>query len=199
MQTTLTLQEVSKTLPQNSSIAIRVDGKSFTKFTKSMRKKTPFSEDFNERMLFAAEHLLKNVDGAALSYVGSDEISVIIPKGNETTQKWFGGRVDKIASVSASLASVAFNHNHNSLAVFDAKVFDLGVEEAMVLDYLNSRRDSLMKNSVSMLASHHFSHKELQGVSTEARKSMLEEKEVLWNELSPHNKYGTVLSELHLG
>lgn len=50
-----------------------------------------------------------------------------------------------------------------------------------------------MKNSVGMLASHHFSHRELTGVSVRDRKAMLTEKGVRWDELDQAVRQGTFI------
>lgn len=185
-------EAVSLVLPRSSYLAIRVDGKNFTAFTKHMRKNTPFNETFNSRMLFTARHMLEEITGAVAAFVGSDEVSIIISPGNEVTEKWFGGRLDKMTSVSGSLATAAFNKNFDSMALFDARVIDLGSDVESACDYLLERQSSVRKNSISMLASHHFSHKTLMGVSTFARLGLLKDSGIMWDELSPHNKEGTL-------
>lgn len=184
--------ETRVTLPKTSHLAIRVDGKNFTSLTKPMRKESPFNETFNSRMLASARHLLTMVDGAVLTYVGSDEVSIILPALEGTSERWFGGRLDKMTSISGSLASAAFNSGYGDLAIFDARIIDLGPEAENVQAYLEDRRASIVKNSISMLASFHFSHRELKSVSTRDRVTMLRERGVEWEAVSDHNRFGTV-------
>lgn len=185
------------TLPKHTYGAIRVDGKNFSKATRGIRRESPFNEDFSNRMEETALALLDHVEGAVLAYVGSDEVSVIFQDLNETTEKWFGGRVQKIASVSASVATAAFSARGtpfptDDLAFFDSRVFDLGQRRETVEEYLRVRRQSFVKNSVSMVASHYFTHREVHGVSTRDRISMLSDAGHPWESFAPRDRFGTV-------
>lgn len=63
-----------------------------------------------EAMDETALQLCKNIEGARLAYVQSDEISIFLTDyQNENTQPWFGNNLQKIVSVSASIATLAFN------------------------------------------------------------------------------------------
>lgn len=183
-------------LPAHTYAGIRVDGKSFSKKTRGLRKDTPFNSEFTEKMHEVARLLLEEVDGAFLAYVGSDEVSVLLHDLPEVQEKWFGGRVQKIASVASSVATAAFNSGSpvlDSPGYFDARVFNLGVDYSDVLYYLKTRRLSFVKNSVSMVAAHYLSHRQTHGVSTKNRIDMLTEVGVDWEEFPDCDKFGTVL------
>lgn len=184
-------------LPQHTYAAVRVDGKNFSKATRTLRKDTPFNDEFSDRMEETARALLTHVEGAFLAYVGSDEVSVLFQDLGEATEKWFGGRVQKIASVSASIATAAFNaggtpFESDKFAFFDSRVFDLGPDVTLVEEYLKARRASFVKNSVSMVSAHYFTHREVQGVSTRGRIEMLADDGHPWEEFAARDRFGTV-------
>lgn len=188
-------KEYRQYLPKKSFAVIRVDGKGFSKYTKNLQK--PFDGEFTEDMRATARYLCENIDGALLAYTQSDEISVIFSDlAGENTEWWFGGQVLKIASISAALATAKFNSNRlgSDLAVFDARVHRLdGLQD--VEQYLDWRQSDAIKNSVSMLASHHFPHRQLEGKSTHERIRMLSlEKEVAWSALAPCFREGSLVN-----
>lgn len=54
--------------------------------------------------------LCKNIENAKLAYTQSDEISLLLTDfDNEKTEPWFGNNLQKLASVSASMATLYFN------------------------------------------------------------------------------------------
>ena len=113
--------------------------------------------------------------------------------GNANTQAWFGGQVQKIVSTSASLGAAKFNRlrpEEDTLALFDGRTHHLdGVEG--VLEYVRWREADAMKNSVGMLAAHHFSHRVLTGVPVRERKAMLADKGFSWDGLDQAVRQGT--------
>lgn len=72
---------------------------------------------------------------------------------------------------------------------FDCRVFQLP-NEMELANTLVWREIDAVRNSVSMLAQANFSHKELQGKDRKAMLTMLEEKEIRWNELRDDLKRG---------
>lgn len=185
-------------LPKNSYAVIRVDGKGFSKYTKNLEQ--PFDAKFTEDMRQTALYLAQNIDGAHLAYTQSDEISVIFSDlAGENTDWWFGGAVQKIVSVVASMATAKFNSLrfdvNGPLALFDARVHHLEGPEG-VRDYLDWRQTDAIKNSVSMLASHYFSHRELDGVSTYGRIAKLNDAGINWTELSTSVRQGSWASRV---
>lgn len=203
-QPTLTMKDLERqyrtVLPAKSYAVIRVDGKGFSKYTRGLRK--PFDPKFTADMQATALFLCENVDGAQFAFTQSDEISVVISDlAGTNTQSWFGGQVQKIVSVTAALATAKFNRLRpeiDALASFDGRTHHLDGAEG-VLEYVRWRQADAMKNSVGMLASHHFSHSALQGVSVVERTAMLAERGVFWSALDQAVRQGTfvrrVLSE----
>ncbi|MGY3568110.1 tRNA(His) guanylyltransferase Thg1 family protein [Sinomonas sp. RB5] len=185
-------------LPRGSYAVVRVDGKGFSKYTRKLVR--PFDPKFSADMQATALFLAAQVQGAVAAYTQSDEISVLLsaPTTSES-EVWFGGQVQKIVSITAALATAKFNalRPAHGLAVFDARTHPLDGEEE-VDGYLRWRQEDAMKNSVGMLASHHFSHRQLLGVSVARRKRMLlEEDGVSWEELPQHLRQGTHIRRGH--
>ena len=102
-------EEVPKTkLIRRMPVCIRLDGKSFHTFTEGFQ--TPFDEVLLKTMQETMLYLCKNIQGCVLGYTQSDEITLIlIDYQTLTTDAWFNYEVQKICSVSASMATMAFN------------------------------------------------------------------------------------------
>jgi tRNA(His) 5'-end guanylyltransferase len=180
-------------LPKKSYAVVRVDGKGFSKYTKKLKK--PFDAEFTQDMQETARYLCENIDGAVLAYTQSDEISVVFSDlAGENTDWWFGGQTQKIVSITAAMATAKFNSLRPSgdVALFDARVHHLHTL-GDVRAYLDWRQGDAIKNSVSMLASHHFSHKELDGVSTYGRIRKLDEIGVNYQHVAPWVREGTLV------
>lgn len=102
-------ENVPKTrLIRRMPVCIRLDGKAFHTFLKGFKK--PFDDLFIKTMQETMLYLCKNIQGCVLGYTQSDEISLIlIDYQNLTTSAWFDDEVQKICSVSASMATLTFN------------------------------------------------------------------------------------------
>lgn len=183
-------------LPEKTYAVVRVDGKGFSKYTKTLEK--PFDAKFTRDMQETAKYLCENIDGAILGYTQSDEISVVfsdLSGGN--TEMWYGGGIQKIVSVVAAMATAKFNslRGDGDLPVFDARVHPLDKEgEFGVYSYLNWRQVDAIRNSIGMLASHYFSHRELHGVGTNDRVKMLTGLGINWYDRADSVRYGSLVS-----
>ncbi|MBV9849708.1 MAG: hypothetical protein JO250_08465 [Armatimonadetes bacterium] len=195
-------------LPRRTYTLIRVDGKSFHQYTKGCRR--PFDSLLMEDMDFTAVVLSKEMEGAALAYVQSDEISVLLTDfAGRQTEAWFDGSVQKLASLSASAATAHFNHFRLQREVFNAEDEDKDVALARarlacfdsraftipdvveVENYFLWRQQDATRNSISMTAQAHFPHGRLQGKSSNEMQEMLwQEKGVNWNDLPGGCKRG---------
>lgn len=95
-------------LTKRMPVIIRIDGKAFHSFTKGFRR--PFDEILIKAMQETAKYLCKNVMGCKIAYTQSDEISLLLEDYERVeTQPWFENNLQKIVSVSASMATMAFN------------------------------------------------------------------------------------------
>ena len=102
-------EEVPKhKLYRRTPVAIRIDGKAFHTFTRGFEK--PFDNILMTAMQNTMKYLCENIQGCVLGYTQSDEITLIlIDYQTLTTDAWFDYEIQKICSVSASMATMAFN------------------------------------------------------------------------------------------
>jgi tRNA(His) 5'-end guanylyltransferase len=102
-------ESVSKTkLTRRTPVAIRIDGKAFHTFTRGFQK--PFDEVLIKSMQDTMKYLCENIQGCVLGYTQSDEITLILVDYKQlNTSAWFNNEVQKMASISASMATMAFN------------------------------------------------------------------------------------------
>lgn len=203
-------------LVNNMPVIIRLDGRAFHTFTKGFTK--PFDFDFNNCMQYTMKCLCENIPNCVFGYTQSDEITLVL-LNKEENEPWFDNRVQKIVSVSASMATLYFNEAFNEYlnaykefayceqatgedqrdyefrerkrwtATFDARVFNIPKEE--VLNNVIWRQNDATKNSINSVAQAYFSHKELQGKSGSDMQDMLMlQKGINWNDTPTVYKRG---------
>ena len=180
-----------------------MDGKAFHTYTKGMDK--PFDEDLHTVRKEVLNSLCNNIQGALFGYSQSDEISIVLKDWETfTTSSWFDNKVQKLCSVSASMATAYWEKESNYLdsirlkggnkfagkvALFDSRCFNLPREE--VLNYLLWRQQDWERNSVQMISQSLYSHKDLQNKSCKTLITMLEEEHgIVWGELPSWQKRG---------
>ena len=112
---------------------LRVDGRSFSRFTEAHYEK-PFDPRMHEHIVRMASALMEELEGL-YAYTESDEISVLF------RPEWslFDREVEKLVSISAGVASATFTLAAGVLAVFDSRVW-MGVNEKAVVDYFRWRQ-----------------------------------------------------------
>jgi tRNA(His) 5'-end guanylyltransferase len=179
-------------LPRRTPMIIRADGRAFHSLTRGMLK--PWDPTFHKAMLFAAERLVCDVQGAKLAFIQSDEISVLATDYDTlTTDPWFGKTLQKVVSIAAATATSSFNcalQNPSLHPVFDARAFVLPKEE--VCNYFIWRQQDAVRNSIQGLGQAHFSHKQLHGRSCDEIQEMLwQEKQINWNNELTWKKRGS--------
>lgn len=179
-------------LPRRTYSLLRVDGRAFHSLLRHSQK--PFDYGFMETMDRVAGALCREIAGAVFAYSQSDEISVLLTDfGSVHTEPWFGGVAQKMASIAASVATATFNAQQpGTTATFDARVFTVpsAVEAA---NYFIWRQRDAVRNSVSMAAQAHFSHKSLHGLNgNEMQERLWREKGVNWNDYPDGAKRGRV-------
>jgi tRNA(His) 5'-end guanylyltransferase len=95
-------------LMKKTPVAIRIDGKAFHTFTKGFQK--PFDDILIKTMQETMKYLCENIQGCVLGYTQSDEITlVLIDYQKLTSSAWFDYEVQKMCSIAASMATMAFN------------------------------------------------------------------------------------------
>lgn len=193
---------------------LRIDGKAFHTYTKGLKR--PFDVDLIDDMNATAAYLCKNIMGAKLAYVQSDEISIIVTDFDEIkTQAWFDNNLQKMCSVSSSMATRAFNEarmkrtlkvmedirkpneafiNFNDMrwAEFDSRVFQIPYIEE-VINYLIWRQQDATRNSISSVAQSLYSPKELNGKSVNDMQEMIFQKGQNWNDYPDGQKRGRII------
>ena len=102
-------EQIPKTkLMRRTPVAIRIDGKAFHTFTKGFQK--PFDEVLIKSMQETMKYLCENIQGCVLGYHQSDEITLIlVDYKNLNSDAWFDYEVQKMCSIAASMATMAFN------------------------------------------------------------------------------------------
>lgn len=198
-------------VPRRTYTVIRVDGKAFHTFTKGFKR--PFDHSLMDMMDKTAVELCKNIQGAVLGYVQSDEISIVLTDfTTPQTEAWFDGNVQKMASISASIATAAFNaallhsftqrgteEQRNNIwsetfkfATFDSRVFTIP-DRTEVENYLIWRQQDAVRNSIQMAAQSVYSQKELHGKSCDELQEMLFQKGINWNDYCSGEKRGRAI------
>lgn len=203
-------------LPRRMPVIIRIDGRAFHTFTRGLRK--PFDGRFVEIMQETARELVSKISGCKMGYVQSDEISLLVTNNNTLeTEPWFANNLQKLVSLSASIATVTFSRLWSEYltdveffcdsepyvdkwrrnlfsATFDARAFILPEEE--VTNYFIWRQQDAIRNSIQSMAQAHFSEKELHGVNTKAAKEkLLSEKGIDWDNLPIHLQRGACVDK----
>jgi tRNA(His) guanylyltransferase len=174
------------TLPIRMPIILRVDGKAFHTYTRGCKR--PVDENLVFCMDEAAKYLARSIQGCQIAYVQSDEISLFLNNyQTQETQPWFDNNVQKMVSVSASMASAAFTsqswrifNGQSKIALFDSRAWVLPKEE--VVNYFIWRKQDASRNSVQMLARTLYSHKELTGKNNSDLQDRCWQKGFNWND-----------------
>ena len=116
-------ENIPKTrLMRRTPVAIRLDGKAFHTFTKGFQK--PFDIVLMDAMQNTMKYLCENIQGCVFGYTQSDEITLILIDYQKfTSDAWFDYEVQKMASVSASMATMAFNNFFESNVAKENRIF----------------------------------------------------------------------------
>lgn len=204
-------------LMRRCPVAIRIDGRAFHTFTRGFQR--PFDEVLIKSMQETMKYLCENIQGCVLGYTQSDEITLILVDYKKlTSSAFFDYKVQKICSIAASMATMAFNESFSKIysklyrdkiehgenvdeliktyafkagkAMFDARCFNIPKEEVTNLIYW--RQLDASRNSIQMVGQANFSHKELQNKSCNDIQDMLmTQKSINWNYLPTYQKRGS--------
>eukprot|EP00667_Euglena_gracilis_P015252 EG_transcript_15846 len=207
-------------LEEGRPFIVRLDGHKFSTFTRGFEK--PFDERLHRAMVKTAADALSELH-CQLAYTQSDEISLVFmprptPEDHSGDAEGpapvvFSGRVQKLASLAASLCAARFGHHLRaeafgadearlrdrvdaSHAYFDGRAFSLP-SSAEVLNALIWRSShDCVRNSRLNLGLQHFSHRAIHGMKTaDLIVKLQEEKGVSWEAMPAAYKYGTFLKK----
>jgi len=190
-------------LTPRTPIILRIDGKAFHTYTKGLKR--PWDLVLNDVMDMTAIELCNHVQGAQIAYVQSDEISILVHGyKTHTSQAYFDGRIQKIVSVTASIAAAIFTMESWRIfdkgdsvpnkasqirpAYFDCRAFVM--PEAEVCNYFLWRQQDATRNSVQSLARSLYSHKECNNKNGSELQEMCFAKGQNWNDLPTQHKRG---------
>ncbi|MFZ3583162.1 tRNA(His) guanylyltransferase Thg1 family protein [Loktanella sp. DJP18] len=181
---TLERETAGQPIPANHAIYARIDGRGFSRFTRDMQR--PFDPRMTRAMQATSAHLLHHTHATA-AYVQSDEISLLfapaITDDGTASQHFFGGKILKMTSVLAALATAAFTRalleDQDGLAAwtdrmphFDARVVDMPRVEDAIAAFAWRGQDA-RRNGIRQLGSAHFSHHQMDGKSNREVIAML--------------------------
>lgn len=189
-------------LQKRLPVIIRLDSRAGHTFTKGFKR--PFDEIFMKSMQETAKYLCENIQGCQCAYVQSDEITLLLVDYEKlNTESWFDYRTDKIISISAAMATLAFNKyftsnaemyiddfyeawNHSDVEEKYVKVLEKAIEMGLVFDsrVFNLPKEEVTnnfywrqldcsRNSIQMVGQANFSHRELQYKSCNDIQDML--------------------------
>ena len=214
-------EQIPKTkLMRRCPVAIRINGKVLHTFTRGFQK--PFDEVLIKSMQGTMKYLCENIQGCVLGYTQSDEITLILVDYKKlTSSAWFDYEVQKICSIAASMATMAFNkffkknveNYYKSFTDYIPSPLDLNVGSAYeiaiekgamfdarcfnipkeeVTNLVYWRQLDASHNSIQMVGQANFSHKELQNKSCNDIQDMLmTQKGINWNDLPTYQKRGS--------
>lgn len=196
-------EKISQTkLISRMPVIIRLDGKAFHTYTRKCDR--PFDEDLHLLRQDTLNYLCQNIQGCILGYSQSDEITLVLKDWESfKTSSWFGNKVQKICSITASMCTAFWNlssaeidgnrtegsDKFHSMALFDSRCFNIPKEE--VVNCLIWRQQDWERNSVQLLAQSLYSHKQLQNKSCAQLITKIEQEHgIIWGELEDWKKRG---------
>ena len=214
-------------LTRRIPVIIRLDGKAFHTFTRGFDK--PFDGVLMRSMQRTMKYMCENVQGCVFGYTQSDEITLVLTDyAKTTTDAWFGYNVQKMASVAASMATLAFDRffaeeyddfgnkmvGHCDVSSKERKLWDkyreahkrgaifdaraFSVPKDEVCNCLIWRQQDAIRNSIEAAGQAYFSARELHKKSTEEIRQMLLGKEINWLEFSTDCKRGSCCYRVHV-
>lgn len=176
-------------------ICARIDGKRFSRFTHGLAR--PYDARLSTLMVDVTRFLVEETQ-ARVGYTQSDEISLLYHSDSLATQVFLDGRVQKMTSILASMATARFNallagrlpEKAGQMALFDCRVWNVPNREEAVNTILWREQDAT-KNSIGMAARCYYSHEALHGKNGSEMQEMLFQKGVNWNDYPGFFKRGS--------
>lgn len=169
--------EAKRRLPKDQPVVARLDGRTFSKFTRGFKK--PFDSRLTMAMDRATMALVEETK-AAIGYTQSDEITLIWDAAEGNSERFFGDRTQKLCSILASYCAVEFHWAMMEIISlskepfararmqvmkphFDCRVFSVP-DRGEAANALLWRCQDAKKNAVSSYTRQFVSHKTMQGL-----------------------------------
>ena len=198
-------EKISRTqLMRRTPVIIRIDGKAFHTFTRGFD--SPFDEILVKTMQETTKYLCENIQGCVFGYTQSDEITLVLVDYKKlNSEAWFDYEVQKMCSVAASMATMAFNKAfvNNVFEVYENrykeedkclmpydlyKIYQNAIEKGAMFDArcFNIPKEEVVncvywrqidatRNSIQMVGQANFSHNELHKKTCNIIQEMLHE------------------------
>jgi tRNA(His) 5'-end guanylyltransferase len=179
----------------------RLDGRAFSTFTRGLAR--PYDQRITTIMQETTKYLVKETQ-AIIGYTQSDEINLLWIQDSPYTKMFFDGKIQKIVSVLAGMASAEFiisclesEEDIRMRAIkytpaFDCRVFQLP-NQAEATNVILWREKDATKNAISMAARAYYSHTELQNKTSSEMQEMLFQKGVNFNDYPAFFKRGSFI------
>lgn len=209
-------------LDPDKYIIAHIDGRSFSKKVKNKFNK-PFDDVFINAMNETAKELCKEVQGCIFAYTQSDEILLVIKKSKPEGDVFYGGRICKMQSIIASIATGKFSEEmavnrilstvptcaspeevlqmcidaikRGPLYQFDCKVWNVdNANDAM--GCILFRNIDCVRNSKQQAAQTYLPDDLLKNKNTDEQVRLLkQEKNVDWNKFDNGKKFGRFIKK----
>lgn len=187
--------EAGRKLLPGLPVLVRLDGRAFHTFTRGLAR--PYDERLSRAMIETTQHLVQETH-ASIGYCQSDEISLAFPNGDPDKVMLFDGRVQKLCSILAATATAKFNQliatsipeKAHLLPVFDARAWSVPNLDVAAEHFVWREADAT-RNSLTMAAHAHYSHKELHKAGFAQKHEMLHDKGINWADYPAFFKRGT--------
>jgi tRNA(His) guanylyltransferase len=190
--------EADRRLMPQLPVMARIDGRSFSNFTRKMTR--PYDQRMSDLMIATTAWLVEETN-SCMGYSQSDEITLSWFSDDPKSQIFFDGRIMKMTSQLAAMASVYFNDQFKKyftdfdrpfLATFDCRVWNVPSLEEGANCFLWREWDAT-KNAISMAARHYYSHNELNNKNGKEMQELLFQKGVNFNDYPSFFKRGTFI------
>lgn len=188
--------ESDRAAEKGRPIIARLDGRAFHTFTQGLRR--PFDVRFSQLMIGTTIDLIEKSQ-ALIGYTQSDEITLVWYEPKDSVKEYlFGGRFQKLTSTLAATATAWFVRNLDKtlpakaggMPTFDCRVWQVDKLDD-VFDTLRWRELDAIKNSITMAALAHFTHKQIHGVNSDDKRRMLNDAGMPWEAEPEFFKRGT--------
>ncbi|MEW5852783.1 MAG: tRNA(His) guanylyltransferase Thg1 family protein [Myxococcota bacterium] len=191
------LAEAGRRLMARLPVCARIDGKRFSRFTEGLPR--PYDERLSRLMVDTTRYLVTE-SAARAGYTQSDEISLLWYPDEPKGQVFLDGRIQKLTSILASMATAFFNaelptripEKAGTLALFDCRVWAVPTKEEAANVFLWRELDAT-KNSLSMAARAYYPHEEITNRKSAALHELLHQKGINWNDYPAFFKRGTFI------
>jgi len=103
-------------------VVVVINGRAFSKLTSLLDK--PFCEKFSESMISTMLKLCSEIEGSLFGYHFNDEIVIISRNDQGTdTSPWYDNKLQKICSITSSIATLHFNNVSSGLNLMGEGLF----------------------------------------------------------------------------